>query len=437
MIFNEEAEQSVLGAILIEPTIALETSTTSLMYSHRNQIVMRAIERCVERDIPSDVVGVVTVLEESGIESIGGMNYLLQLAESVPTTSNYKFYEKFVIEAFKMRSAYQTAQTFMRDVVESRDPEKVITFAQQITDIQQSYTFAQKHTVADALEELVRQASQSYKGMTGIPTGFSEVDRITDGLQTNNLIILGARPSMGKTAFALNVGVGAMQNDDIRVDIFSLETPKDRLIKRMIASIGNIDAQRLRRMDFDDDFESERRFMHTINTIHNFDLHIHDQASTTVEQIRAIVAEGNRQANKDGRKHLVIIDYLQLISYVGPLTGTVAQTGHISRALKLMANDFGIPIIALSQLSRALESRQDKRPMMSDLRESGNIEQDADLVVFLYRDDYYDKESEDANTIEVIFAKNRDGATGTVKLGFAKHFNKFLSLEQRAFAPPM
>jgi replicative DNA helicase len=429
MIYNLEAEQYFIGAILLEPELAKEKTVQAEMFTDRHRIIMQAIERCLAKEITPDLVAIATDLQ-SGIENVGGFTYLSELAGAIPTTANLKHYERFIIDSYKVRKAYESATAFVMDATGNPDPILINKLAQEITAIQESHAVQNKKSWRDGLVDLVDQAFTERQGMTGIDTGFGELNRMTDGLQGNNLIILGARPSMGKTAFALNLGSNACALQDARVDIFSLETPFDRLQKRIISATGNINAEYMKRMEFPND-KVRNDFMQAVGLVDAYDINIHDKSSVTVEEIRSIVAEGNRQAKKEGKKHLVIIDYLQLINYVGPITGYVQQIGHISRSLKVMASDFDIPVVALSQLSRGVEQRQDKRPMMSDIRESGNIEQDADLIAFLYRDDYYDKESENKNITEVIIAKNRDGAVGTINLAFIKEYNKFVNLETR------
>lgn len=427
MIFNVDAEQYYLGAILLEPDLAKEARCTADMFSPSHKLIMNAIEQCVKKDIIPEVIAVATEMR-AGIETIGGLPYLAELAGSVPTTSNIKHYENFIINAYKMRRGYEAANKFLSNAQYGQDPDMLTMLSQEINEINEMHQKVETKTWRDTLMDLLNDSYEDDKGITGIDTGFKDLNRMTDGLQGNNLIIIGARPSMGKTAFALNIGANACMLQDARVEIFSLETPEKRLAKRIISSTGHINAEYMRRMQFPDE-ATRAKFTATVGMVDKFDLHIHDKSSITVEEIRSIVAAGHRQAVKEGKKHLVIIDYLQLINYIGPLNNPVQQIGHISRALKVMASDYDIPVVALSQLSRKVEERQDKRPMMSDIRESGNIEQDADVIAFLYRDDYYDKESEAKNITEIIIAKNRDGAVGTINLAFFKEYNKFVNLE--------
>jgi replicative DNA helicase len=430
MIVNYESEQYFIGSLILEPELIKETQVRPEMLNGPHRTIMESMFTCLEREMINDLVGIATVLGDR-IMDVGGFSYLSEMSSAIPTTANIKHYERLIIDSYKLKNAYESAQKFLMEVQGNKDTTLINQLAQEITSIQESYAVQKKKSWQESLQELVDDAFTDSIGMTGIDTGFTELNKMTDGLQGNNLIIIGARPSMGKTAFALNIGSNACMIQDCRVEIFSLETPEKRLMKRIISSTGNIDAERMRRMDIQDNEKVLNDFMSTVGVVSKYDIHIHDKATISVEEIRSIVAEGNRQAVKDGRKHLVIIDYLQLINYVGPINNYVQQIGHISRSLKVMASDFDIPVIALSQLSRGVEQRQDKRPMMSDIRESGNIEQDADVIAFLYRDDYYDKESEQKNITEVIIAKNRDGAVGTVSLAFIKEWNKFVNLEMR------
>ncbi|AYP68791.1 replicative DNA helicase [Bacillus phage vB_BpsM-61] len=431
MIYNMEAEQTFLGSLIMDPDLVKETRIKPDQLSQRHSIILQTMQQVTEKGMIPDLVAIVTQMGNSLVEQIGGVTYLSKLADSVPTLANFRQTESFIVDAYKLRSSREVTEEFMKSVHERSDPILIADMMQKLTEIDDIGQVPTR-SWRDVLSDIVEESFLERKGLSGMNTGYNELNAMTDGLQGNNLIILGARPSMGKTAFALNIGVNAAILDDARVDIFSLETPEDRLAKRIISATGNIDAYRLKTMQFDD--ATRKKFMDTVGFIDGLDINIHDSSFITVEEIRSIVRDGNKQAKKEGKKHIVLIDYLQLITYVGPLNNPVQQVGHISRQLKIMAGDFKIPVIALSQLSRGVESRQDKRPMMSDIRESGSIEQDADIVAFLYRDDYYDKESENQNITEVIIAKNRDGAVGTVELAFIKEYNKFVNLDRRQAA---
>jgi replicative DNA helicase len=267
---------------------------------------------------------------------------------------------------------------------------------------------------------------------TGIPTGFRDLDKVTAGFQRNDLIIVAARPSVGKTAFALNISQNVATRADENVAIFSLEMGAEQLVMRMLCAEGNVDAQRLRTGQLED--EDWGKLSLAMSSLSQAGIYIDDTPGIRVNDIRAKC----RRLKQEHGLGMIMIDYLQLIQGNGRSSDNRQQeVSEISRSLKSLARELEVPVIALSQLSRGVESRQDKRPMMSDIRESGAIEQDADIVAFLYRDDYYNKETEDANTIEIIIAKQRNGPTGTVKLAFRKEFNKFVDLEpNNSYAPP-
>ena len=263
--------------------------------------------------------------------------------------------------------------------------------------------------------------------ITGIATGFAELDKMTAGFQRNDLIIVGARPSVGKTAFALNIAQNVATKTDENVAIFSLEMGAEQLVMRMLCAEGNIDAQRLRTGSLTD--EDWGKLTMAMGSLSNAGIFIDDSPGVRVQDIRA---KCRRLKQEQGGLGMILIDYLQLVLGSGRSGENRQQeVSEISRSLKALARELQVPVIALSQLSRGVEQRQDKRPMMSDIRESGSIEQDADIVAFLYRDDYYDKESENKNIIEIIIAKQRNGPTGTVSLAFVKEYNKFVNLERR------
>jgi replicative DNA helicase len=263
--------------------------------------------------------------------------------------------------------------------------------------------------------------------ITGIATGFTELDKITAGFQRNDLIIVGARPSVGKTAFALNISQNVATKTGENVAIFSLEMGAEQLVMRMLCAEGNIDAQRLRTGSLTD--EDWGKLTMAMGSLSNAGIFIDDTPGIRVSEIRA---KSRRLKQEQGGLGMILIDYLQLVQGSGRSGENRQQeVSEISRSLKALARELEVPVIALSQLSRGVEQRQDKRPMMSDIRESGSIEQDADIVAFLYRDDYYDKESENKNIIEIIIAKQRNGPTGTVSLAFIKEYNKFVNLERR------
>jgi replicative DNA helicase len=281
-----------------------------------------------------------------------------------------------------------------------------------------------KDVLVEAYDNIEKLANRQ-GDITGIPTGFTELDRMTAGFQRNDLIIVAARPSVGKTAFALNIAQNVATKTDEVVAIFSLEMGAEQLVMRMLSSEGNINAQNLRTGDLSD--EDWKKLTMAMGSLSNAQIYIDDTPGIRIAEMRAKC----RRLKQERGLGMILIDYLQLIQGDGKADNRQQEVSEISRSLKALARELEVPVIALSQLSRSVEQRQDKRPMMSDIRESGSIEQDADIVAFLYRDDYYDKETENKNIIEIIIAKQRNGPVGTVQLAFAKEYSKFVNLERR------
>lgn len=432
---NYEAESSVVGAIFLEPDLIRETKLLEkhFMADRRLKIIFNAMKSIDQEGRVPDLVTVVTKLKNKDVglvDQVGGVTFLSQLAGSVPTTANFKYYEDLVLQSYRMIQTVLKSKVFTDAILQGSDPDLVDDYLQEISKIQDAGVES-KFDMLKVMGKLMDELEEGKGDLTGADTGYTELNKLTEGLQDEDLIIVGARPSVGKTAFCLNVARNTMEKQDTLVDIFSLEMSEESLMKRFLSIEGNIDGSKMRNMKKYFTPEDYRKFTLSMGKISNFNLRIHDTPGQTVEQIRSIARQSNKDARKMGVKHLVIIDYLQLINYVGPLQNPVQQVGHISKSLKQLARDLKCPVVALSQLSRGVEQRQDKRPMMSDIRESGNIEQDADVIALLYRDDYYDKESENQNIIEIIIAKHRNGPLGTVQLAFLKEYGKFVNLARR------
>lgn len=435
-LMNLEAEQYILGAILLEPELIKECTLKHEHFGeekHRNLFyVMRDLD---EKGKPIDPVAIVERVGSKKVDKIGGVSYLTQLAGSVPTTENFKFYESLIIEYYRKRKAHEIVQRAAQKVIEAESVDDVINeTTEQLMSLGETQTDDDDGSIKEGLAELYADMGIDKGEITGIPTGYIELDRMLGGLQRQDFILIGARPSIGKTAFALNIAQNAamktyQKGGDV-VGIFSLEMSEQQLLKRMLCSVGNINASKMRnpaRNFEDEDWEKANMAMGIIG---NMDLHIFDKPGVTVHDIYRKCRKLRRKY--PDRRILIIIDYLQLIvgnpKYGGNRT---QEIGEISRSLKVMARDLDLTVIALSQLNRSVEQRQDKRPTMSDLRESGQLEQDADVIMFLYRDDYYDPETENKNIIEVNVAKQRNGPVGMVQLAFIKEYNKFLNLERR------
>jgi replicative DNA helicase len=430
---NMEAEQSVLGAIFLEGEAIVTTSaivTSDDFYRASHQKIYAAMLELNANGEPVDVVMVSQLLKQKDqLEEAGGVRYLTELANSVPTAANVDYYASIVEKHAVMRRLIRTAtQIVSKGYAGNEDVTLVLDEAERkILEVSQKRSSGGFVPIKDALIDVFNRIdflSKQKGAITGIPSGFQDLDRMTSGFQRSDLIIVAARPSVGKTAFALNIA----QNVGVRarecVAIFSLEMSASQLVQRIICAEGNIDANKIRsgKMETDEDWE---KLTMAIATLSEANIFIDDSPTITVADIRAKC----RRLKVEKGLGLIVIDYLQLIHGRGKAGENRQQeVSEISRTLKAIARELEVPVIALSQLSRGVEQRQDKRPMMSDLRESGSIEQDADIVAFLYRDDYYDQESEKKNRIEIIVAKQRNGPVGTVELGFQKNYNKFVSL---------
>ncbi|CEG29471.1 replicative DNA helicase [Bacillus sp. B-jedd] len=432
---NIEAEQAVLGAIFLEPaslTLATEILIPEDFYRAAHQKIFNMMLKLNDE---GKAVDLVTVTEELAaaklLEDTGGVSYLSELAASVPTAANIEYYAKIVEEKSLLRRLIRTATSIAQDGYSREDEvELLLSEAEKnIMEVAQRKNAGAFHNIKDVLVRTYDniESMHNRKGdITGIATGFQELDRMTAGFQRNDLIIVGARPSVGKTAFALNIAQNVAVKTGENVAIFSLEMGAEQLVMRMLCAEGNIDAQRLRTGSLTD--EDWGKLTMAMGSLSRAGIYIDDTPGVRVADIRAKC----RRLKQENGLGMILIDYLQLILGSGRGGENRQQeVSEISRSLKQLARELQVPVIALSQLSRGVEQRQDKRPMMSDIRESGSIEQDADIVAFLYRDDYYDKESENKNIIEIIIAKQRNGPTGTVQLAFVKEYNKFVNLETR------
>ncbi|MDR9504734.1 replicative DNA helicase [Brevibacillus agri] len=434
---NIEAEQSVLGAIFLSKQ-AMETASEKLtaedFYPANHQRIFSVMLELYDADKPIDLVTVTAELQDKKLlEEVGGIAYLTNLASSVPTAANVGYYADIVAEKAYRRRVIEANTKAINQAYESETVEELIAEQERIAmDLgekrKSSSDFVPiKDAMMDAYEEIDRLSTRKTE-ITGVPSGYPDLDAMTGGFQRSDLIILAARPSVGKTAFALNIAQNIGIKTGETVAIFSLEMSTLQLVKRMICAEGNIDASKMRNGGFEgDDWE---RMTRAIGNLAKAKIFIDDSPGLTVQEIR-------RKARKLKQQHglgMILIDYLQLVHCVSK-GNRQEQVSEVSRMLKAIARELDVPVIALSQLSRSVEQRQDKRPMMSDIRESGSIEQDADIVAFLYRDDYYDKESANKNVVEVIIAKQRNGPTGTVELAFLKEHNKFVSIDHRYDRP--
>ncbi|WP_391118712.1 replicative DNA helicase [Psychrobacillus sp. L3] len=438
---NQEAEQSVIGAIFLEPQ-ALITAAEIIMPEDFFRVAHQKIFQTMLRlSDQGKAIDVVTVTEELSakkeLEDVGGISYISEIANAVPTAANIGHYAKIVEEKSILRRLIRVATSIVEDGFTREDEvEALLAEAERkMMEVASRKNAGDFQHIKDVLVETYDNIEKlhSRKGdVTGIPTGFRDLDRITAGFQRNDLIIVAARPSVGKTAFALNVAQNVATKTDENVAIFSLEMGAEQLVMRMLCAEGNIDAQVLRTGALTT--EDWRKLTMAMGSLSNAGIFIDDTPGIRVNEIRSKC----RRLQQEYGLGMILIDYLQLIQGSGGSQANRQQeVSEISRSLKGLARELKVPVIALSQLSRGVEQRQDKRPMMSDLRESGSIEQDADIVSFLYREDYYDKETENQNMIEIIIAKQRNGPTGTVTLAFVKEFNKFVNIDwSQHQAPP-
>jgi len=432
---NIQAEQAVLGAIFLEPS-AIGAASERLMpedfYRTSHQRIFQVMLDLSERGEPVDVVTVTAELRNQKLlDEVGGLDYISELANSTPTAANIEFYSQIVEEKSLLRRLIRSATKIVSDgYTRDDDVDVILDDAEKaILEVSQRKRSTAFQSIKDILVETYDNIEMLHnrKGdVTGIPTGFIELDRMTAGFQKNDLIIVAARPSVGKTAFALNIAQNVATKTNENIAIFSLEMGAQQLVMRMLCAEGNIDAQRLRTGKLAE--EDWQKLTMAMASLSNAGIYIDDTPGIRVNEIRSKC----RRLKQEKGLGMVLIDYLQLIqgSRTGRNENRQQEVSEISRSLKAIARELEVPVIALSQLSRGVESRQDKRPMMSDIRESGSIEQDADIVAFLYRDDYYNKESEKQNIIEIIIAKQRNGPVGTVELAFIKEYNKFVNLER-------
>ncbi|MED4975584.1 MAG: replicative DNA helicase [Heyndrickxia faecalis] len=432
---NIEAEQAVLGAIFLEPSAfitASEILTAEDFYRNAHQKIFQVFAKLNDA---GKAVDLVTVAEELSatrqLEDAGGLSYLSELAASVPTAANIAYYAGIVAEKALLRRLIRTATHIAQEgYTREDDVDELLDEAERsIMEVAQRKNAGDFKHIKDVLVSTYDNIEMLHnrKGdVTGIPTGFYELDRMTAGFQRNDLIIVAARPSVGKTAFALNIAQNVGTKTGENVAIFSLEMGAEQLVMRMLCAEGNIDAQRLRTGALTD--EDWRKLTMAMGSLSNSGIYIDDTPGVRVTEIRSKC----RRLKQEHGLGMVVIDYLQLIQgSAHSRENRQQEVSEISRSLKALARELEVPVIALSQLSRSVEQRQDKRPMMSDIRESGSIEQDADIVAFLYREDYYEQDTENKNIIEIIIAKQRNGPVGTVQLAFVKEYNKFVNLERR------
>lgn len=438
-----EAEQAVLGAVFLDADAiidAMEVIAPEDFYRRSHQIIFQAMIQLNDRSESIDLITLKAEIEKSNsLEDVGGLTYLTELSQASPSAASIAYYAKIVDDKATLRNLIQTASRIVtKGFEQDEDVQSIIDQAEksilEVSEKRNSNGFQSIAEVLNRTIETIDQLAQNNEEITGLPTGYAALDKMTAGLQKEELIILAARPAVGKTAFALNIAQNVGTKTDRSVAIFSLEMGAESLVNRMLCAEGSIEASHLRTGQLSE--EEWRNLIVAMGSLSNANIYIDDTPGIKISEIRA---RCRKLAQEKGNLGLILIDYLQLIEGTGR-ENRQQEVSEISRQLKKLAKELKVPVIALSQLSRGVEQRQDKRPVLSDIRESGSIEQDADIVAFLYRDDYYRSEGDDDdepeeqqnnNVIEVIIEKNRSGARGTVELLFIKEYNKFSSVSLR------
>jgi len=433
-----EAESSVLGGLLLDNKSweqVADLLSEGVFYRYEHRQVYLGISALINASRPADVITVYEYLQSIGkAEEVGGLGYLNALAQYVPSASNIRRYAEIVRERSILRklvtasdeiatNAFNTQGKPVPQILDEAE-QKIFQIGEEGSRLKQG--FQNMDQLAVILMDRVNQMADSPSDITGVPSGFVDFDKMTSGMQAGDLIVLAARPSMGKTALAINIAEHVALNEGLPVAVFSMEMGASQLAIRIVGSIGRIDQQRLRTGKLNQ--EEWPRLTEAIEKLRNVSLHIDETPSLTPMELRA---NARRLARTCGKLGLIVVDYLQLMSGNSSSNSgdnRATEIGEISRGLKMLAKELQCPVIALSQLNRSVETRTDKRPMMSDLRESGAIEQDADVIMFIYRDDYYNKDSKEPGVAEIIIGKHRNGPTGTVKLAFLKPLTRFESL---------
>ncbi|NLI92904.1 MAG: replicative DNA helicase [Peptococcaceae bacterium] len=431
---NLEAEQAVLGALMLDPQKAstvFEILVPEDFYRDTHKNIYLAIRDIFERGDPVDLVTVAENLRQTGrLESVGGIGTVSQIAASVPSAANVEYYARIVAEKALLRQLIRMAGYIGEKGYEAG--EEALSLLEEaerlILDISQRKTkegFVTIRTILLKTFDKIEYLYSNKGNLTGVPTYFKELDRITSGWQPSDLVIIAARPSMGKTALVLNMAQNAAVKGGIPVALFSLEMSKEQLVQRILCSEAMVDQQRVRTGELlDSDWP---KLTQAVAPLSEAPIYIDDTVGISLAELRSKA----RRLKMEQGLGLIIIDYLQLMTVGRRMESRQQEVAQISRGLKGVARELAVPVIAISQLNRGVEQRQDKRPIMSDLLESGAIEADADVISFIYRDEYYHPESEKKGIAEIIIAKHRNGPVGTVELGYLKEFTKFVNLERK------
>lgn len=431
---NVEAERAVIGAMMLNADaimVCSELLTSDEFYQQQYGIIFDALVEMYKDGVGADLVTLQNKLREKEVTpELYSVEYLGELLASVPTSANVKFYAEIVHEKAVLRRLIRVSEQVTKDCyMDSQPLEDILEDTEKsVFDVIQQRGGSEFEPIRDVVLrtlDSIEKAAKQKGNITGLETGFRDLDAKTAGLQKSDFILIAARPAMGKTAFVLNIAEYVALHSNSTIALFSLEMSKEQLVKRMLAMNSMVDSQKIRTGDLEDD--DWDKLVGSVRKIGNSNLVIDDTSGITASELRSKCRKLKIEQGLD----LVIIDYLQLMTGAGKRKSDSRQQeiSDISRSLKVMARELNVPVIALSQLSRAVESRPDKRPMLSDLRESGAIEQDADIVMFIYRDEYYNPDSEKKGVAEVIVAKQRSGPTGPVELAWLSQYTKFGNLE--------
>lgn len=431
---NLEAEQAVLGALMLDPesgSSVFEILQPEDFYRDNHRLIFSAIQALFEKGDPIDLVSVAETLRQQGrLEQVGGITTISEIARSVPSAVNVDYYAKLVTEKALLRQLIRASNSILeRGYEPGEEARNLLEEAEKlILELSRRRVKDGFSIIRDVLLETFEKIEYlySHKGnLTGVPTFFTELDRMTSGWQPSDLVIIAARPSMGKTAIVLNMAQNAAVRANVPVAIFSLEMSKEQLVQRMLCGEAMVDQQRVRTGDLlDADWPKLTR---AVGPLSDAPIFIDDTVGISLAELRSKA----RRLKMEHNLGMIVIDYLQLLSVGKKTESRQQEVAQISRTLKGLARELKVPVIALSQLNRGVEQRQDKRPIMSDLLESGAIEADADVISFIYRDEYYHSESEKKGIAELIIAKHRNGPVGTVELGFLKEFTKFVNLDRQ------
>ena len=428
---DEDAEEAVIGSMLTDKDAviaAIEVLKPEDFYRYDNKTIFEAEASIYAKGEPIDFITVKEELISMGkFDAVGGNEYLATLTDKVPTTANIEKYVKIVEDKSLLRTLIKTANELIDlGYSQNEEIESLMDSAEKkIFDIMQRKSQKGYSSIKDILVDSFTQLQELYNNkqhITGVPSGFIDLDNKTAGFHKSELILIAARPAMGKTAFALNIATNAAVQANIPVVVFSLEMSKEQCANRILCSQAMVDSQKVSKGDISDE-EWEKLAVASGELSESSGIFIDDTAGITVAEIRAKC----RKLKIEKNIGLIVIDYLQLIQGSGKSSSREQEIAEISRSLKILAKEIDVPVIALSQLSRAPEARTDHRPMLQDLRESGSIEQDADIVMFIYRDDYYNPQAEQTNIAEIIIAKNRSGPVGTTELLWMPSFTKFVN----------